>query len=315
MWGTPALAAHARGARQRAGAQGDPGADEGTAEGLDGAVGAGSDERGGAGGGHRDEPREEGGALGADPLHADVPAHEADDGDDHGLPKESQRLDGVGPAQPCGAVEEQPRDRRLHGGDRAHRGGQQPRSQRAQYGHGQDREADLADQRAHGEGDAGAVRATPALDRERAHGDERRPVQDRPLRPPPPVQQGHDHGHHHRRAADEDTGDRRFGRPLGGDDGQVEADHADGGEDDEAGPLTPGERAQPGRGAPSGERDEQETGEAVAQELAAGVRVVAEQAVGGEGSSDEDAGERGEEGTAHGGGVHGSDARNRRGPD
>ncbi|MEY9989669.1 hypothetical protein ABIE67_001701 [Streptomyces sp. V4I8] len=131
----------------------------------------------------------------------------------------------------------------------------------------------------------------------------------------PPVHQGHDHGHDHGRAADEDSGDSRFGGALGGDDGQVEADHADRREHHEAGPLTGGESAQPGRGVPSGEGDEQETGEGVAQELAAGVRVVAQEAVGGEGCSDEDTGERGEEGSARGGGVHGSDARNRRGPD
>lgn len=131
-----------------------------------------------------------------------------------------------------------------------------------------------------------------------------------------PVQQGDDDGHDHGRAADEDAGNRRFGRPLGGDHSQVEADHADGGEHHESGPLTGRERAQPGRGVTPGQRDEQEAGEGVAQELTAGVRVVAEEAVGGEGSSDEDAGERGEEGSARrGGGVHGSDARKRSGPD
>ncbi|GAA4053944.1 hypothetical protein GCM10022233_26670 [Streptomyces shaanxiensis] len=130
----------------------------------------------------------------------------------------------------------------------------------------------------------------------------------------PPVQQGDDDGHDHGRAADEDTGNRRFGGALGRDDGQVEADHAHGRQRRETDPLTRGERPQPGRGVTSGQGDEQETGEGVAQELAAGVRVLAEQAVGGEGASDEDAGEGGEEGTACGGGVHGSDARNRRGP-
>jgi hypothetical protein len=131
----------------------------------------------------------------------------------------------------------------------------------------------------------------------------------------PPVQKGHDHGNDHGRAADEDSGNRRFGGALGGDHGEVEADHADRREHDEAGPLTRRERAQPGRGVPPGEGDEQETGEAVAKELAAGVRVVAEEAVGGEGPADEDAGERGEKGSARGGGVHGSDVRKRRGPD
>lgn len=129
------------------------------------------------------------------------------------------------------------------------------------------------------------------------------------------VQQGDDHGHDHGCAADEDSGNRRFGRALGGDHSQVEADHADGGEYYEAGPLTGRERAQPGRGATPGQRDQQEAGEGVTQELAAGVRVVAEEAVGGEGSPDEDAGERGEQGSARGGGVHGTDARKRSGPD
>ncbi|KUL33199.1 hypothetical protein ADL12_22025 [Streptomyces regalis] len=247
-------------------------------------------------------------------MHAHVPAHEADDGHDHRLPQQRDGLRGVGTPQPRGAVQQQPGRRGLDGGDPAHGGGQQPRSQRPQHGHGEDRETDLAHQRARGEGDACAVRTTPPLDRESAESDDQRPVQDGALGSAS-VQQGDDDGHDHGRTADEDTGNRRFGRALGGDDGQVEADHADGREHREAGPLTGGECPQPGRGVPPRQRDEQETGEAVAQELTACVRVVAKEAVGGEGPSDEDTGERGEKGTARGGGVHGSDARKRRGPD
>ena len=55
-------------------AQGDSGADQRTAHGLGGTVRARADEGRGAGGGDRDETGEERGALGADALHAHVPA-------------------------------------------------------------------------------------------------------------------------------------------------------------------------------------------------------------------------------------------------
>lgn len=129
-----------------------------------------------------------------------------------------------------------------------------------------------------------------------------------------PVDEGHDNGHHDRRAADEDTGDGGLGRTFRRDDGHVEADHADGREQREAGPLPGRECPQPGRRAAPHQRHEQQAGEAVAQELAARVRVVAQDAVGGEGRADEDAGECGEERSAGGGGVHGNDARERGGP-
>ncbi|KUL80041.1 hypothetical protein ADL34_03870 [Streptomyces sp. NRRL WC-3605] len=128
------------------------------------------------------------------------------------------------------------------------------------------------------------------------------------------VQERDEDGHGHGGAADEDAGDGGFRRTFGGEDGEVETEHADGGEHPEARPLADGERAQPRGGAAPGERDQQQAGERVAQELAARVGVVAEQAVGGEGSSDEDAGERGEQRAARGGGVHGSDARKGGGP-
>jgi len=122
-----------------------------------------------------------------------------------------------------------------------------------------------------------------------------------------------DDGHHHGRASHEDARHRRFRGALGREDGQVEADHADGGEQGEAGPVAGPEQPQPHRRSRAGQRDEQQTGEAVAEALAARVRVVAKDAVRGEGPADQDTGECGEKGST-GGGVHGSDARQRRGP-
>ncbi|GAA3836614.1 hypothetical protein GCM10022403_081480 [Streptomyces coacervatus] len=131
---------------------------------------------------------------------------------------------------------------------------------------------------------------------------------------PAALQDGDDDGHHHGRASHEDSGHRRFRGALGRDHRQVEADHADGGEQRETGPLAGREQPQPRRRSRAREWDEQQTGEAVAQELAARVRVVAQDAVRGEGPADQDTGECGEEGSAGGGGVHGSDARQRGGP-
>ncbi|GAA0296313.1 hypothetical protein GCM10009540_14320 [Streptomyces turgidiscabies] len=109
---------------------------------------------------------------------------------------------------------------------------------------------------------------------------------------------------------------------FGGDDGQVEADHTDGREQRETDPLAGAERPQRGAAAPADQRQEQQTGQAVAQELAARVRVVAEDAVGGEGAADEDGGQGGEKGPARGGdvggagdGVHAGDARQCGGPE
>jgi hypothetical protein len=124
----------------------------------------------------------------------------------------------------------------------------------------------------------------------------------------------HEHGHDDRGAAHEDAGDRRLGRPLGGENREVEAEHADGRDQREESPLAGREPPQRGAAAPADEGQQKDTGEAVAQELAARVRVVAKDAVGGEGSSDEYTGEGGERGTPGGGGVHESDATNGRGP-
>jgi hypothetical protein len=131
---------------------------------------------------------------------------------------------------------------------------------------------------------------------------------------PAPVQQRDDHGHDHGSAAHEHARDGWFGRAFRGEDGQIEADHADAGEQRQTEPVAERKRPQAGRRSRPGQRDEQDEGQAVAQKLAARVRVVAEDAVGGEGPSDEDAGERGEESSTRGGGVHARDAREDSGP-
>ncbi|GGK82971.1 hypothetical protein GCM10010094_50100 [Streptomyces flaveus] len=130
---------------------------------------------------------------------------------------------------------------------------------------------------------------------------------------PTAVQEGHEHGHQHRGAAHEDSRNRRFRGAFGGEHGEVEADHADGREQREPYPLPCGQPAQGRHAATSDQGQEQQAGEAVAQELAARVRVFAQDAVGGEGASDEDAGQGGEQGAA-GGDVHGGDAMDTTGP-
>lgn len=124
----------------------------------------------------------------------------------------------------------------------------------------------------------------------------------------------HENRHEDRGAAHEDARDRRFGRALGGDHSEVEADHADGREQREAPPLAGRHPPQRGGAAPADQGQQKDTGEAVAQELAARVRIVAEDAVGGEGTSDEDTGEGGEQGAPKGGGVHDRDAMKVCGP-
>lgn len=269
------------------------------------------DERRGAGGGHRDEPGVQRGPLGADPLHAHVPADEADDRDDRRLPQQSGGLRAVGAAQ-RGAVEDDSGHGRLDGRHTADRGGQQPRPERPQDGYGEDGEAHLTGQGAHGVRDPGAVGAPPPLDGEGAGRDEQRPVQNGALRTAP-FEGRHDDGDHHGRAAHEDSRNRGFRTAFGSDDGDVEPDHADRRQKREADPLAGREAPQRSTSAPAGERDEQQTGQGVPQELAARAGVVAEDAVGGEGTADEDTGERGEQGAA-GGGVHDGDARKPRGP-
>lgn len=96
----------------------------------------------------------------------------------------------------------------------------------------------------------------------------------------------HEHRDDDRGAAHEDSGYRRFGRPLGGENREVEADHTDRRDQGEPPPLTDRQSPQRGGAAPADEGQQKDAGEAVAQELAARVRVVAEDAVGGEGPSD-----------------------------
>ncbi|GHA37387.1 hypothetical protein GCM10010372_41900 [Streptomyces tauricus] len=128
------------------------------------------------------------------------------------------------------------------------------------------------------------------------------------------LQEGDDNGDGDGRAAYEDTRYGGFRGVLRGDDGEVEADHADGREQRETCPLTGRQRPQGCRAAPSDQRQEQQAGEAVPHELAARVGVVAEDAVGGEGAADEDGCEGREQGPAGGGDVHGSDAMKEGGP-
>lgn len=304
--------------RQGAGAQGDPDAHQGAADGLGGAVGARADDWGGAHGGEGDEAGEERRALRADPLHTHVPAHEADDGDHGRLPQQRGRLRGVGPAQPCPAVERapvghHPGQRRLGRGEGAHGGGQQPGSERPQHRSREHREPDLTGQGAHREGETAPVRPPPALDREGSDRDQQRTLEHGALWPAAGKERDQDR-HHHRGTADEDARDRRFRGALGGEDRQVEADHPDGGEQGQPQPRARPQPPQPLRRVSPDERHEQQAGQSVAEELAARVGVVAQHAVGGEGRADEDVGERGQQGAAGGGRVHEDDARNPGGP-
>lgn len=266
---------------------------------------------------HRDEAGKQRGPFRADALHGHVPADEADHRHHRRLPAERERLLAGGHTDEPGAVQDESGDRGLDRGDAGHRRGEQLGPERTQYRYGQYGEADLAGERGDRPGEAGPVRAAPALDGERADGDQQRAVHDG-AGGAAAAQQREQDGDDDRRAADEDARDGGFGGALGGDDGQVEADHADGGDGGEPAPLPPGEGAQRRGGAPGDEREEQQAGDAVADGLAAGVRVVAEDAVGGEGGADECAGESGEEhpgqGAAGGSGFHEDDARDRGGP-
>ncbi|GAA1927619.1 hypothetical protein GCM10009837_61280 [Streptomyces durmitorensis] len=246
-------------------------------------------------------------------LDARVPADETDDGDDRRLPQQGRRLGGVGHPQPLAAVDHDADDGGLGGGDPAHRGREQLRAERPQHGDGQHREADLTRERAHGEEDAERVRTAPPLHGEGTRGHDQRPVHDDPLRLPP-LKERHDDRHDDRGAAYEDARYGRFRRAFGGQDRQVEADHADSGEDRKTPPLAPRQTAERRRGAPPEQRQEQQAGQAVAQELAARVRIVAQEAVGCEGAAYEEAGEGREQGPACEVRVHVPDARKRSGP-
>lgn len=278
-------------------------------------------------GGHGDEPREEGGPLGADTSHPAVPAHEADHRDHGCLPEQRGCLRRRGNPQEVSSVEQHAEKRGLHGRDGAHGRGQRLGSEPAQQRDGQDREADLSRQRAHRVKNARRVGPPPPLDGERSRGDEAGGSENRRGRPAP-FQGGHEDSHDDGRAADEDPGDRRLRGAFGSQDGQVEAHHPDGGECSQAAPLPVGELSRSGRrrsaASPVEERQEQYGRQSVAQRLATGVRIVAEHAVGGEGRADQGAGESGEQRSAHGGRakpgsarggwVHADDARFPGGP-
>lgn len=280
------------------------------------AVRPGSDQRCGQGGGDRDQAGEERGALGSDALYPAVPADESDHGDDGGLPQQGRRLAARRNAQERSAVQQQTEQRRLDGRDAANRRGEQLRAERPQHRNSEDREADLARERAHREQHAHQVGAPPALNGERPDGDESGRVQ-RDAGRSAAVQQWDEHADHDRRAAHEDAGNSWFRRLFGSQDRQVEPDHAHGGEQREPPPLASGDTAEPrrrGAGVAPQQRDEQERCETVAKGLAARERVVAEDAVGREGCPHQHAREGREESPAQRGCVHGGDARVGDGP-
>ncbi len=106
-----------------------------------------------------------------------------------------------------------------------------------------------------------------------------------------PFEKRHKDGDDDGGAPYEDTRYGRFRRPLRRQDGQVEADHPDGRQEGEPSPLAARQPPQDGgRASPQPEQQEQAR-HSVADELTTGVRIVAEQAVGGEGAPDEEAGE------------------------
>ncbi len=292
------------------------GADQEASRTLGEAVRPGPDQGGGQGGGDRDQPGEERGAFRPDALHPAVPADETDHGDDDGLPQQRRRLATRRDPQERAAVQQQPEQRRLDGRDAADRRGEELRTQRPQDRDGQDREADLARERAHREQHARQVGAPPALDGERPDGDEACRVQ-RDAGRTTAVQQRDEHADHDRRTAHEDARNSRFRRLFGRQDRQVEPDHAHGGEQDDPPPLATGEASEPSRrgvGVAAKERDEQQRGETVAERLAARERIVAEDAVGREGCPHQHTREGREEGPAQRGCVHGADARVGDGP-
>ncbi len=106
-----------------------------------------------------------------------------------------------------------------------------------------------------------------------------------------PFKERHEDGDDDRSAPYEDTRYGRFRRPFRGQDGHVEADHAHGRKEGEASPLTARQPPQGGGPASAEPGQKEQAGQSVADELAAGVRVVAQQTVGGEGAPDEEAGE------------------------
>ncbi|GHG08412.1 hypothetical protein GCM10018791_21490 [Streptomyces zaomyceticus] len=244
-------------------------------------------------------------------------AHVEEDESDHGgqgrLPDQGAGFRRRRHTDETGTVHHQAHERRLDRADPADGGGEELRPEQPQDRDGQHGEPDLARERRHRPADPGQVRTPPALHGEGARGDEQRPVQHGGGGPAALGQRDQD-GDDDRGAADQDAGHGGLGGPLGGEDRQIEADHADAREGGEPQPVTGGQGPQRGEPAPAEQREEEQAGGSVPQGLAARVRVGAEQAVRGEGGADEGVGEGHEEDPAQGVRVHASDARKRRGP-
>ncbi|GGY28250.1 hypothetical protein GCM10010299_38190 [Streptomyces tanashiensis] len=246
-------------------------------------------------------------------MDAHVEEDESNDRGQGRLPDQGARLHGRRHPHEPGAVHGQADERRLGRADPAHGGREQLRPEQPEDRDGEDGEPHLARERRHRPADPGQVGTPPALHGEGAGGDEQRPVQHGGSGPAALGQRDQD-GDYHRGAADQDAGDGGFGGPLGGEDGEVEADHADGRQGGQPQPVTGGQEPQRSESAAAEQREEEQTGGAVAERLPTRVRVGAEQAVGGEGGTDEGVGEGHQEDPAQGVRVHASDARKRRGP-
>lgn len=198
-----------------------------------------------------------------------------------------------------------PQDRRLDGGEAAHGGREEPGAERAHHGHREHREADLTGERAHREDEPRHVGAAPPLHGEGPGGDEQGAGQHGPLRGTP-FQEGHKEGHDNRRASYEDTRYGRFRRSFRSQNRHVETDHPHGREKREAAPLAGAQASQRPRAARAQQGDEKQTREAVADELASQVWVVAQHTVGGEGAADEETGEGRGQRSSRGVHVHAS---------
>jgi hypothetical protein len=298
---------------EQARAQGGSGAHEEAAGGLREAEDGVSDQGGAQGCGDRDGPGIESGPLHADTLDAHVEEDESDDGGQGSLPEQGSRLHGRRHPHEPGAVHDQAEECRLGRADPAHGGRQELRPEDPEHRDGQHGEAHLTRERHRGPADPGQVRPAPALHGEGAGGDEQRSVQHGGGGPATLGQRDEDRDDD-RGAADEDAGDGGLGGPLGGEDGEVEADHADGRERGEPQPVAGGQEPQRGEPVTAEQREEEQACGAVPKGLSTRVRVGAEQAVGGEGGTDEGVGEGHQEDPAQGVRVHASDARERCGP-
>lgn len=144
----------------------------------------------------------------------------------------------------------------------------------------------------------------PPLDGEGPGRHQQRSVQNGPGGPSA-VQERYEHGDDDGRAADEHARNSRLRGAFRGQDREIESDHADRGEHGEPYPLRPAEGPQRRERRPAAEQREQEqAGQGVAQRLTTRVRIVPEDAVGGEGGADEEVGEADEQRPAQGIRVH-----------